>query len=499
MPRTPGRPMTPAAGVSALVARQQVGEVVRSLHHSLTRDAVGRGGFAVGLAALALIVVALVAVRSYQLGAELAAFGPGLVAIGGFVAGAGGTAALLIALQVWSRTVLAERERLSLLPLTGRQLWVHAVLPTALPSASSVLVGLVASTLICLGMSISPLSALVATLFGAALSLGTAAGWGALSWPWRRRPWVARARVVLMTLTVLALFGHGVAVLTGDEFDPQAHRWNPVVLVLMRDDVFAVADLALSLVLVVATAGLLWLVTRGAGGSAGRASTGARRAGRVARATRPDGLVAPWLPARVRVPAGLLRIALRQSSLGTEVLVMSGLALGAGVLGAQLWRSDRIDHAQVLLLIAAAVAAIPVLGARSSVGPTYRLLQLGVRPADARAGVLLTAVTAQGACVLVASAALAAQGVGLDGQARLWSLSTVTFAVALTTACLLRELTDTSVGRSLATIAHTVAVFVALQAGLTTASARTQALLAVGVVGVALVALRLTMRERTLT
>lgn len=476
------------ARASSLIAGQQLAEIVRLLHRAATGGRVPYVAFQVGLVILAWGGTGILLQRCWQAGRELGVgAGPGLATAMVFAAGSVAGAGLVVGVQLRSRVLRAERERLAILPLGRLALSVHASVPVVVPSALGALVSLLSIIALSTGMQRPPTSLLAASFWGTALALGMELLTMAVP---AGLPGAQRWRVGLLVGGLLGLYGHGLALISDANRDPRSEgAWNPVVLMLLRDSEFSAVELLLAAAASCALGTLLL-------------SIGVRRPGsRAPRNARPSAPSRrqrwPW-PAAWRVRLALVRIMVRHSAVTGEVLIMGSLGAVTGLVAAHLSGQGRADAADVLLVLTAALAALPTLGIRAALGPTERLRRLGVHPADARTSLVFGAILASGGVAMLVSTVLVVRGVDLVTVARFWSFSVIVGALAFIAANLMRELAAFSVGRAITTIGYTVAVFVALNAGLPSRSLTATTSGAVLAIAAGWLVLRATLTDRSL-
>lgn len=432
----------PEIGAVGTVAVHQVGELLRIVHARFLARVMPVRAFGLVVAVVVTVVVSLSTLRAAHLGDELhrLGMGVGLVLTPAFVVGACAGAGAALARHLWRRSIDQERDRLSVLPLTARRLSVLALVPTAFPMA----VGAVAVLAPLLGYSWAMEAGTLSTL-GA---LGAGAGLSValfvvirqlLALVTRGRD--TRAAPFLLVVALLAQACHALWVLSRDDASAGRHALAPLVWIMGREVAFRPP---VSLAILAGLALVVWA-------AAHPPTAGAPRPDRqIVRGTRSPSH--SWGTPLVRWWGWLLRIGVRQGSLVTEVATMGAIAAAGAGLVVVMWRQARTEHAYTFMLVCALFAAIPLLGLRAGQGPTQRLVQLGVRPADGRVGVVVTgAVT-----LLLASTpsfvVLVSGGVRGAGLVRFVVLLALAGSISLVVGSLFRSVATTSVGRAAASV-----------------------------------------------
>ena len=437
------------------VAGRQVGDVLRRLVRELTggrvRPDIGIAVITVGLAAGA----GLLTLQALRTGQQLGpGYGPGLIASIVSVAGVALGMTSLIGTHMWARSTQVERERLAVLPLRGWPLSLLAGTPSLLPSA----VALTAATpsVVVLGLTTRiDLASLVGALtLGLALPLALGVVWTVPML--LLRPRRDLAVVVLVALSLGGLTGHAVwaASRTADDAGWQP---NPVLSVLVRSEQYTVGEALATTVALGVSAALLLLVRR----------TRRRQQPRRRRALGGDVAAALPLPAVVRVWLGVVRVIWRQSSLVSELgvaVLLSGLIF---FFASVAWAQGQEVYGRTAVFVAAGFGALPLLGVRSALGSTARLTQLGMRAGDIRAGLVGAGVLFHMVTMLPGLGILLWRGVSGGRLVTAALLTLVVFTVALSCGSVLRRVTATSVGRTVAVGVSMVVFYALLQAGLT--------------------------------
>lgn len=488
---------------SAIIARAQVRQVLRVVHRVIARGAMPPGLFGSLAAVVAVMAVCVGLARAWAAGAELGGtFGESLLVTAALVAGTIGGCACLVGLHLWAGQLVAERRKLVVLPLGHSGLWLHALVPIAIPTVISVGLTSAILTAVAAGMQRSPVPAFVAAAAGVALAWIIGLTAALLCYPWLARTVGRKVWAVATIAGPVALVAHAISVLADPLADLAMVRWNPVVLVMAQDEPWSGGHLLLVMALLVGVGAAILSVLK-------------RRLAHPSNNRRPTSQARPdpqstlrarlvgWRrrvrSPRIRVWWGLARVAATHSSIISEVLSMAVVVAAAAVLAAQLWRGGRTEHADVVLLLTAAAAGVPVLGVRASLGPMSRLAMLGVCPADLRRGLVLIALLVLGPSVLGAGVVLVVGGMPVAAVVRLGAFAVAANGVGLLLSCALRDLMALSVGRAFGSAGYAVAVAVALQSGWPAMGG--PALFVATLVTVALIvaALHLTVTDRSLT
>lgn len=474
-------------------AAAQVGEIARRIHRLTLERFISFATFVALLTALGVAFVAVVVLQSASYGSSLASTAingatllSGVLFVCGSLAGAVG---LLIS-DLWFRHVLAERERLAILPLGRRALTFLALVPTLFPVFVGVCVAVLSILAFCWGMRASPITPLSGFALGLTFALAIGLIWAGLS----RVRGLRLVRVGALTVaTVAAITVHaGWTIIDPARSESAPHRWSPMVVALSLDEPFAAWQSASILVGLTAA---VWLTV--AVGQLPRAQ-GARlrpahRRGIRARQRR-------WaVPASWRVPVEVCSTIIRQSSLVTELGVAVIVCAGAAWISGRMDSLGRAEAADATLLVVAAFSALPILGLRSALGPVRRLWLLGARANDVRRGFVLAAVSTQAVGLVAAVAVLLATSMTLRVAVLLFIFATLTFGLAVLIANVMRAVADISVGRAAASLALMAPVMLMLFTGAT----QMQMWLVGGVAFAAGIAglgvLRLTLHEQVLT
>ena len=163
---------------------------------------------------------------------------------------------------------------------------------------------------------------------------------------------------------------------------------------------------------------------------------------------------------------GLVRVVWRRSSLVSEIGVAAVLGAVVCFFASVLLVQDRFTHGYTALLVAAGFSALPLLGVPGALGPISRLTQVGLRPGDIRLGLVGAGALFHGVSLLPGAAVLVWRGVRVADLVVLGALAVVTFGITLSVGTLLRRITASSLGRSLAVAVAMVPFFGVAAAGL---------------------------------
>ena len=463
-------------GVLLVVAGRQVNGATRRIVREVSGGRVPTHVAVPVVLALGLGVVTLLTLQSVSLGRQLGSgFGPGLVASVLSFAGMALGVTSIIGSHMWSDVTRREREALAVLPLGGWQLSVLAAVPALLP------------TLVALTAAVPSLVALGVTT---RMSFGTMAGALALGLAtpvvlavvWTLPLLALRPRrdlvvVVWVALSLGAVAAHAFWAASQDAAPAGPSRLNPVLWVLRKPDQYTLTQTCAAVAaLAAATGALLWLRRV-------RRSQTSRRSRRGALRTSParSSLTA------LRVWTGLVRIIWRQSSLFSELGVAALLSALVSFLASVLLVQGRDVHGTTALLVAVGFGALPLLGVRSALGPTFRLTQLGMGAGDIRIGLTAAAAVFFGVPLLPGVLIMAWRGVALRHFVVMLALAAVAFAIVLSCGVVLRGITATSLGRTVGVGVCMALLYALIHAGLPTWPAL--AIVAAGVVSTALLAL----------
>lgn len=440
-----------------MVAKVAVAEV-RELLRRLARDALGER---VSLRTSALVagcgltVVTLVlAWRALDTGRQLGVgFGPGLLAALFTGSGVALGMTALVGAHVWSRGTRVERERLAILPLGPRSLSTLAAVPAMVPAALGLYVALPSIIGLAVTTRIAPTTLVGSFALGVAMPLALAVVW---TLPMVvLRPRRDLAVVALVAASLAAALAHALWLVSREAAAPSSARVNPVVWVLTNEEDYS-AVAALVAVGLLGTSGVaLGALRRVRGRQLPRARPRRRR-------TPLDG----WLPAGPRVWTGLVRVVWRRSSLVSEIGVAAVLGAVVCFFASVLLVQDRFTHGYTALLVAAGFSALPLLGVPGALGPISRLTQVGLRPGDIRLGLVGAGALFHGVSLLPGAAVLVWRGVRVADLVVLVALAVVTFGITLSVGTLLRRITASSLGRSLAVAVAMVPFFAVAAAGL---------------------------------
>ena len=445
--------------VVATTAMAQVGEIGRRVHRLTVDRLMSFSSFVAGLAAAGTAVIAIVVVQSAQYGASLA-----ITAIDGamlltgmlFVCGSLSGAVGLLSRDLWFRQVLAERERLSILPLGRHALALLALVPTLFPVLVGVCVAVLGIGAFCWGMRTSPITPLAGFGYGLAFSLSVGLVWYVLI----RMSGLRSLRVGLLTaMTVGAFAVHaGWTIIDPARLESVPHRWSPMVIALGAEEPFAAWESAGALVVLAVVAWLTVVI--------GQPPAGHRVRVTAMHVTRPRGKRGRWTtPVSWRVPLGICSTIIRQSSLVSEIGVTIAVCAGAAWITGRMDNLGRMESANATLLVVAAFSALPILGLRSTLGPVYRLWLLGARASDVRRGFLLAAVVTQAPGLSAAVVVLLMTSTSMGMLVLLALLATLAFGLAVLLSNAMRAVTDISVGRAAASAALMAPILLALFTG----------------------------------
>ncbi|MGL5853134.1 MAG: hypothetical protein ACRCZD_20330 [Phycicoccus sp.] len=461
---------------STTVLLKVAGAEVRHLLRRLAREALGdrvsarTSGWvaAAGLTALTIFL----AMRAVQTGGEIGSgFGPGLVAtlFTGSAVALGMTA--VIGMQMWSRSARAESERLAILPLGRPSLAALGAVASVVPSLLGLWVTLPSIVAIAMTTRIPPTTALGAFTLGLAMPLALAAFWTipmVLLRP--RRDLVV---VGLVALSLVAALAHALWQASQDAGAPSWARFNPVLWVLTNADEYSSVTALLSVAALALSVVVLVVLRR----------IRIRQTPRELPWELPTGLTSR-LPIRVRLQLALVRIVWRRSSLVSELGVAIVLSTVICAVASVLLGQARLAHGYTALLIAAAFAALPLLGVPGTLVPVSTLVQLGMRPRDIRAGLVGAAALFHTSSLVPGAAVLIWRGAQPVHLGVWCALVAVTFGIALGVGVVLRRITSTSLGRSAAVATAMPPFFGVVMIGLPTwpAAAITATAAGVGVV-----------------
>lgn len=464
------------------------GQTLRQLHRLTVARFVSFSTFSILLALLAVGVVSLLVLQSAQTGSALAAGSTDVVVLLTgllFVCGSLSGLALVLCRDLWSRHIRAEAERLAVLPLGRRSLAVLALLPSLLPPLIGAVVGVLGIVAFCWGLGQGPLTPLTGIAFGMAFAMSVG-----LLWILVLRAANAPAPSALLTsLTVGGLVVHAGWTTVQHGASPGApHAWSPVVMALGRETPFSWWHSVVAVSLLV---GLTWLFVE----VDLRGHT--RRRGTSCKGTtvRRSGM---WLPPAGRVAWEVLLTIVRQSSIRSEVGLSLALCGGAAWVAGRMEQVGRGDAAASTVVVAAVFSALPVLGLRSSLGPSYRLWLLGARASDVRAGFIAAASLCAGAGVLAALVVLQvmSSSTGLMLLILLWAA--VSLGVATIVSIALRGVASTSIGRMAATVGLLIPTLTPLFAGMDLMASWPILAVAAVSLGAAAVYVRASLREEVI-
>lgn len=448
----------PELRIFGATATALVGQNFRLLHRLTPVRIVPFPSFCAALAVLSAAAIGLLLIQGVQTGQSLASGSTGfLSSLTGvlFAAGSMSGLALILCRDLWSRHIRAETERLAFLPIGRRSLATLALIPSLLPPLVGMAIGALAIASLCAGMGRSPVTPLTGFALGVALSLAVGLSWSLL---------LKLGRIdrlssgVLAALCVVGLFVHAGWTIISQGGEPDMpHGLSPVVMALGRVDPFTWVHFSVAIAIVCGLARLLVEadLTRPA-----KTRLSAVRHPRV----RRSGL---WLPQPCRVPWQVCLTVARQSRARSELgltVVLCGLAA---------WVSGRMEvvgrpeAAVSAVLIVAAFTALPTLGLRSGLGPTYRLWLLGARRVDVFAGLVAAGMAFQGAGVLTALMVLflLSTSTGLWVMLLVWA--GLNFGVSTIVANGLRGIAYSSIGRTVATALLLLPTIAVLSTGLT--------------------------------
>lgn len=478
-----------SVGLMLFVAGTQFRNLLLRLYDQTLGGLIPYRLFVVLMASVPLAILMWLSAEAHSVGSELSStFGPGLAA-GLFFFGAmslGATA--IIGQRIWSGNIQAERERLAVLPLQHHSLSLLSALPTLTP----VLLGL--------GVSLPPLvllsgptgiglgTGIGAAALGLSVPIALAAAWSGIALL-VRRPRADQAMGLVLVGALMLLWAHALWLAGRESTDiTLGGGFSPVVWVLRTEGNYTASQILLCLGGLAASTFVLVAVK-----SLRRRLPPRQQEGSLQVALFRDGV-----PLSSRVWEGLVRVALRQSALASEIGIAALLCASVSFLSSYLWVQGRHSDASTAMLVAAGFAALPLLGLRNAVGPTYRLVQLGVRTVDARVGVVMAAAFFFVAALLPGLALHLWRGVGPFGVLRFILISVVSFSVGLVVASLLRRITESSLGRTLAAFVLAGPLVAMVATDLQNASTSVLVGVAISSVLVATMVLAATLRRRTM-
>jgi hypothetical protein len=440
--------------VVARVASAEVGELLRRIIRETVGDRVSKRASGLAVAALLTGLTVLLTLQALGVGRQLGSgFGPGMVAtiFTGFATALGMTA--LVGTHVWSRITSRERERLAILPLGRVRLSLLAAVPALVPTA----LGLYLALPSIIALSITTRVGAVTILGSVALGVGMPLALAAL---WTLPMLVLRPRrdlvvVALVAVSLAALLGHALRLAATQGAAPTGTVPNPVLWVLTKGSQYSLSEAALSLLFLTVSVVALATVRH------------LRSAQRPRPTRQAVNVAAP--PARVpvapRVWVGLVRVIWRQSSLVAEIGVAAVLGATVCFFASILLPQGRFTHAYTSLLIAAGFGALPLLGLQGTLGPTYRLTQMGMRPSDIRLGLVGAGVAFQGLSLAPGVAVLVWRGASVTDVVVFGALAAVTFGIVVSIGSVLRRITATSLGRSLGVALAMVPFYLLIRIG----------------------------------
>lgn len=436
------------------VASAEVGEIFRRIIRETVGDRLSTRILGLAVAALVTGLTVLFTLQAVKAGRELGgAYGPGVVA--SLFTGEATALAMtaLVGAYIWSRTTSRQRERLAILPLGRRMLSLMAAVPAMVPTALGLCVALPASIALAITTEIGALTLLGSVALGVGMPLALAAIWTLPMLVIRpRRDLVV---VALVAASLVGLLGHAIWFVAKQDAAPTGVVLNPVLWVLTNGSQYSLIAVGVSLLLLTVSA-VAFATVRHL-----RSTQRPRPTRQVVNVAAPSARV----PVALRVWGGLVRVIWRQSSLVSEIGLAAVWSAFMCFLASILLPQGRFTHGYTALLVAACFGALPLLGLQSTLGPTYRLTQMGLRPSDIRLGLVGAAVVFQGTTLAPGVAVLVWRGASATDVVVFGALAAVTFGIVLSLGSVLRRITGTALGRTLGVAFAMVPLYLLIDIG----------------------------------